>query len=391
MDNRQAIGGKGIGMEIGSIYEINPNMAEAALKCNPAKLNLKEVQKYGKKYSVYTASGREAIGLSLKSLEENRPDIDRKCLLPAYMCDSVFFPFIHRGWELHFYHVGKNLRADKEELSRQIEHIRPGLLFIHAYYGADTWKPMRSFLRQWRKRGIVIMEDVTQSYYRTDIGREADYVVGSLRKWYPVPDGGFAASDIPVSGEGLKKSGEFSEKRMELLTEKWRYLYGDDSGEPEERDAVKQEYLRKNRETEEWLDRHSELNTMSDIANGILEAAEEEPYKEQRKENYRRLYEAMTEMEYCVPVFGRDTETEAPLYFPVYADDREDLQRFLGRNDIYAPVLWPVGKENKNCLSEDERYIYSHLLALPIDQRYGGEAMEQVVRTLKDYEYRREG
>lgn len=374
-------------MEIGSIYEINPNRTEAAGACEPAQLNLKEVQKFGREYCVYTASGREAIGLSLKSLEENRPGIVRRCLLPAYMCDTVFFPFLHRGWEIHYYHIGKNLRADQEELCRRIEHIRPSLLFVHAYYGADTWEPMRSLLRQWRKQGIVIMEDVTQSYYRQDIGREADYVVGSLRKWYPVPDGGFAASDTPLLAEGLEKSGEFTEKRMELLAEKWRYLHEEDSGAPEDRHLLKQEYLRKNKETEEWLDRHSEINRMSDIAGGILGTENEAQNKEQRNENYCCLYKALEDMKCCVPVFGSDTVTEAPLYFPVYADDREGLQRFLGEKDIYAPVLWPVGKENADCLSEDERYIYSHLLALPIDQRYGREAMEQVIHTLQDYEH----
>ena len=64
----------------------------------------------------------------------------------------------------------------------------------------------------------------------------------------------------------------------------------------------------------------------------------------------------------------------APLYLAVYALDRDRLQRFLTEHNIYAPVLWPVGKENEGCLTEDEKYIFGHMLALPMDQRYGRKA-----------------
>ena len=56
------------------------------------------------------------------------------------------------------------------------------------------------------------MEDVTQSYYLEGAGEEADYVVGSLRKWYPLPDGGFVASKEPLAGEMAVLEKEFTEK-----------------------------------------------------------------------------------------------------------------------------------------------------------------------------------
>lgn len=375
-------------MEIGSIYEIDPVRAEAAGTANASRLTLGEVHKYGKKHIVYTASGREAIGLALRSLIKRRPEISRKCLLPAYMCDTVFFPFGHQGWEIHFYHIGRNLQADKEALARQIEHIRPGLLFIHAYYGVDTWKPMRSLLKQWQRQGIFIMEDVTQSYYTEAIGKDADCVVGSLRKWYPVPDGGFAASDIPLYDTDLSESGEFTKKRLELLTQKWSYLYGEttDGQRQEDKNALKQEYLRKNREMEEWLDYHSGINRISEIARALLAEAEDGLYKERRNLNYSLLLEALKEIKCCVPVFGSRTVPEAPLYFPVYVENRESLQGYLAKHGIYAPVLWPIGEANRDWISDEEEYIYEHLLALPMDQRYGKAAMEQVAEALHSYE-----
>ena len=75
----------------------------------------------------------------------------------------------------------------------------------------------------------------------------------------------------------------------------------------------------------------------------------------------------------------------APLYLPVYADRRDELQAFLTKRDIYAPVLWPIGKENVNFLTNDEKYIFEHILALPIDQRYGIAEMVYIAEALEEY------
>ena len=294
------------------------------------------------------------------------------------MCDTVFFPFDWEGWEIQFYHINKNLEADAGQLCRLMEQQRPDLLFIHPYYGVDTWKPMRSLLKEWRAQGICIMEDVTQSYY----------VVGSLRKWYSVPDGGFVASDAPLALDCLVQEKEFTKKRLELLTEKWEYLYGSKS--QEEKKAMKEEFLKKNREMEAWLDEHREIGALSREAAGILKSEDEQKCKNRRNENYRYLWEWMEGKTRFWPMlprsFGEDGKMAAPLYFPVYAKDRDGMQKFLTEHGIYAPVLWPVGKENAGHLTGDEKYIYSHMLALPMDQRYGAEEMKRLGKVLEEYE-----
>lgn len=369
-------------MEIGSIYEINPKVI-ADDSVDKGVVRLTEVEKYNKKYIRYTQSGREAIAWALRSLEISEPGIRKECLMPAYMCDSVFFPFVHAGWKLHFYHIGKNFQASEEELRSLVEHIRPGLLFIHPYYGVDTWKPMRSLLKEWRGRGIHVMEDVTQSYYLEGAGLEADYVIGSLRKWYPIPDGGFVASDLPISMEELPAGGEFSMEKWKILTSKWEYLHG--NGSEAERKARKEEYLKHNRVMEEWLDEWESVHEISEISKKLLRSEDEEHSKKCRNTNYRYLSEALQEFEYLITIFPTPEEGIAPLYFPIYVKEREKLQEFLRKKDIYAPVLWPVGKENKEHLSEAERYIYENLLVLPMDQRYGENEMKRMIEAIREY------
>ncbi len=89
-------------MEIGSIYEINPATVAVAEESQTPLFSLKETEKYGKKNVSFTASGRAAIALALKSYAQNRAggnktEAGKKCLLPAYMCDTVFFPFQWEG------------------------------------------------------------------------------------------------------------------------------------------------------------------------------------------------------------------------------------------------------------------------------------------------------
>lgn len=369
-------------MEIGSIYEMNPKAALVTEEKTQSTLHLEETEKYGKTHICLTASGREAIALALKSIEANHPQISKRCLLPAYMCDTVFFPFERAGWEIHFYHLNKDLTAEVEELRAQIEAIRPGLLLIHPYYGVDTWKSMRSLLHAWKEQGICIMEDVTQSYYLKGVGAEADYVVGSLRKWYAIPDGGFVATDEVLANEGLLPNKEFTEKRIELLTQKWEYLYG--KGSTEEKKALKQEYLRKNRVMEEWLDEHTGIGALSKEASAILDTVEEQDAKRKRNENYRYLYEQLKGRQQFAPILSK--EASAPLYFAIYAKEREKLQKYLCEKDIYAPVLWPIGTQNQDCLTQDEAYIYEHMLAIPMDQRYGREEMEHIAAVMEEYE-----
>ncbi len=262
-------------MEIGSFFEIDP--ATVRKSGVTEELHLSQVDKYGKKQCCFTASGREAIELALVSLERGMPDVPKCCLMPAYMCDCVFLPFAHQGWELIFYSVDRDLESAGEELFRLALEHDPGLIFIHPYYGTDTCAGFRRQLAALRKSGILIMEDVTQSYYLEGAGRDADFVVGSLRKWYAVPDGGFVASDISLAEDVLETGEAYARERLVPLVQKWEYLR-----EKERRTGGaltagwlprKAEYLKRNRSQENELDCYQGVRRISGISAEILSKA----------------------------------------------------------------------------------------------------------------------
>lgn len=369
-------------MEIGSIFEVNPAMAKDGGEA--VGFHLAQVDKYGKKNQCYTASGREAIELALISLERENPEISKRCLMPAYMCDSVFTPFLHRGWELIFYSVDRELETAGEEIFRLALEQDPGLVFIHPYYGSDTCRGLRRQLSALRRSGVMVMEDVTQSYYLQETARDADFIVGSLRKWYAVPDGGFVASDLPIAEEVLLDGEEYAGERLKPLVQKWEYLQAKGLTEEERRERRSAFYERNRSLEETLLDRYEGVRRLSQISARILAQTDEEAARQRRAENYSVLYDKIRGMKRLWPILIK--EDEAPLYFPVYVKERDALQRFLGKRGIYAPVLWPLAEQNKNELRGDEAYLYEHMLALPVDQRYGMEEMEQIAQTLALYE-----
>lgn len=374
-------------MEIGSIFEINPDTVKEDEKATAFQLS--QVEKYGKAHCCFTASGREAIELALISLEREKPDLPKRCLMPAYMCDSVFLPFLNRGWELIFYTVDRGLLSYGEELFRLALENDLGMILIHPYYGTDTCREMRVPLKALRRSGICVMEDVTQSYYLEGAGKDADFVVGSLRKWYAVPDGGFVASDFPLAEDVLEEAEEQAQERLSALMEKWSYLHG--SAFPEEtakRREKKAAFREKNRALEEALDHYAGVRRMSRITRAMLSEIDEADAAKRREENYQYLYEKAKRLRRLRPILQRQGG-EAPLYFPIYAREREELQSFLREHDIYAPVLWPLGEENRDALLGDEDYIYRHMLALPIDQRYGIKEMERIGEVLTMFEKQR--
>lgn len=378
---------KGLHMEIGSFFEINPATVR---KSNEASaLRLSQVDKYGKKHCCFTASGREAIELALISLERERPDIRKCCLLPAYMCDSVFLPFLHRGWKLVFYSVDRDLDTAGEEIFKLALEHDPGLIFIHPYYGTDTCAGLRGQLSTLRRSGVLVMEDVTQSYYLEEAGKDADFVVGSLRKWYAVPDGGFVVSNIPLAEDVLETGEEYARERLVPLVQKWEYLREKDRRTGGALTAGwlprKSEYLKRNRALEAALDCYRGVRRISRISEEVLSKVDEEAARRRREENYHTLYQHIRGMKRVWTILP-EKEKQAPLYLPVYAKERESLQRFLAGHGIYAPVLWPIGEENKAFLEREGTYIFEHMLALPIDQRYGAEEMEQIAEALALYE-----
>lgn len=127
-------------------------------------------------------------------------------------------------------------------------------------------------------------------------------MVGSLRKWYAVPDGGFAASDLPLATDILRDGEDYGKERLTPLAQKWEYLRKEDLTE-EEKQIRKTAFLTENRAQEEALDRYEGVRAISLLSAHILSLADEEGARQKRAENYEYLYDNISSLKRLWPIF----------------------------------------------------------------------------------------
>ena len=324
--------------------------------------------------------GRTAISAVLDELETG---IEKKiCFLPEYTCDTVILPFVKHSYEIHFYRIRKNLSIDVGWFEENLYQYRPNVILLHTYYGCDQLSGAYEILKEYKRNTLaVVIEDLTQSLFLYNMAvRRADFVVCSLRKWFAIPDGGFSlkvdrkasksreASKINYTNAGYIKTKQLAQKL------KLSYLRGEL--------IEKKLFLDLNRKAEQMLYTGNDLYGMSEYAKEYLQNANIAEKREQRKRNAEILWEGLENLN--MEMAANFCDGTVPLYVPIYVNDRGKIQEELREKGIYAPVLWPVTEQLSDSLSEDARYIYAHLLALPCDYRYDERDMRYIISVLKD-------
>ena len=307
-------------------------------------------------------------------------DPNKKVLIPAYTCQTVITPFEEAGWACCFYSIKRDLHIDIEHFKVLTEQEKPGIVVVHPYYGMGLNEQESEALRQVGKRGATVIMDLTQGIFADPKYDFVDFYVGSSRKWFPIPDGAFLRvnkvdSFSPVFPD---ENNEFVTMQADAMFLRKQYF----------RSGVKQLKtisIRLNKLANSSVVHSIKPHRMSSFSLELLQQQDFEEVQSKRQENFSYLYGHLNQSDefrfVCPDLCALMT---APLYFAVYSSNRNLLQKALADNDIYAPVLWPV--ENRDLLiSEDVRYIYDHLLAIPCDQRYDEEDMSRIVDVINSF------
>jgi hypothetical protein len=116
------------------------------------------------------------------------------------------------------------------------------------------------------------------------------------------------------------------------------------------------------------------IRAMSALTQRLINMQDIESAKKKRLDNYQMLATKLAPINKCSPMLD---STDVPLVYPFLANcDR--LREYLISQNIYVAIYWP-GIE-QHCLDNSfELHMKSHLLALPIDQRYGASEMNRIL------------
>lgn len=298
-------------------------------------------------------SGRSALQAIIKELKDCHT-----VAMPSWCCDSMVKPFVDAGIEVHFYPV-----YWRDGLIQEIS-LDSDVLFLMDYFG---YTGQQTDLVSYK--GIVV-RDTTHSLLSSTYF-DADYYFGSLRKWCGVWTGGYAWTR---DGRSLtmEKSDDFGyiPLREEAMNQKNKYIHG--WGENDKR------YLKVFEEAEDALENIG-IAPAADRDIWLMHKLDVEGIRVRRRTNAEILRSAFPDW----LVFRDMKDSDCPMFVPVLVPDgkRDDIRRYLTRNEIYCPVHWPVSEYHK--LDERTGYIYQNELSLVCDQRYTEDDMNRMVETIK--------
>ncbi|MBE6289100.1 MAG: hypothetical protein E7100_02535 [Bacteroidaceae bacterium] len=348
-------------MEIGSIYSLDQCYSSSS-----------DSNWDGKDDVTLFSLCREALYFIASLFEKT----SKRVLLPAYTCQTVIDPFAELGWQIEYYNITSNLRIDTEDLIGKSETFAPAICLAHPFYGADLNQEELDVLLLIKQKKCVLVEDLTQCVFSNQRSEIFDFFVGSYRKWFPIPDGAFLVGKGFDNVE-LDENTIFVQYMSDAMYLRGLFHKTNDVNTKEISRRIGNVAL-------SYISGQIVPHKMSSFSRKLLAEIDLTTVQKRRMSNYRYLYENFHHIKSCTPVErSMDEITCAPLFFPIYVEDRGTIQKQMAANEIYAPILWPVYSDSL-LINQNIENIYNHILMIPCDQRYTQEDMERVLTFLKN-------
>lgn len=292
-----------------------------------------------------TDSGRSSLRLILEG-----PLRRKKFLIPDYLCGIIVE--ILRQYEVRFsfYHVGKDLSLDWNEIRRQ----KFGVLYVIDYFGQFNRPP-----DDLARRCTVIYDQVFAPGLDIPVVGKDWVVFNSLRKVTFLADGSLIASSKPIARHGLDKEAQFPVLKYEAKNIKYDFLRHGRYSEGA--------YLRLFQQAERKLDRQQGPFRMSMTSIGLLG----ELYGHQSQEYQIRRRNFALVHQYLKP-WAIPLKPQYPCFYIFKIPGlRDELRDFLFKRHIFLPVHWPkiAGVENS---------LYDQVLSIPLDSHYAPRDLKHI-------------
>lgn len=312
--------------EIGGFFELELNSGKE-LHEKAVKLN----------------SGRNALKFILQQRSYST------FFLPEYICSSALEPFQEMNLHYDFYPIDRCLRP----MFRRDLQINEALLYVNYFGICDSYV---ASLAEYHHNLIV---DNSQAFFSEPInGVDTFY---SPRKFFGVPDGGYAYTN---QSESVMLERDLSSDRCGHLLDRI------DVGANESY----QKYL-----ANESSFSKLRMSKMSRLTEKLLSNINYVRVKETRRNNFLFLHHYLHRINE-LPVHLNDEST--PMIYP-FLFHSPHLRSFLIEHDVFVAQYWPDVTARVN-ESSDACYLASHLIALPIDQRYTLDDMKIMIDLIRD-------
>ena len=311
-------------------------------------------------------SGRDILSY-IAACHKNRKNL----IMPEYFCESMIKPFENNNFEVLFYALNADFSPCTNKLFELVNIYPDAILMLVDYYGYTDFNPLKIQIKEFYPN-LLIIEDATHDLNKILVPNNAvDFTLCSLRKWLPIPDGAICVSNTHSFEILEDENNFFTEQKRMAMREKTLYL-------SDKSTTRKEKFLNLNSIAENFIAFSSNPVGISKLSQIILSVLDIEAIIEKRKYNYTIL-----------DVILRKTLSKELLLspnpggtfmYPLYLDNRNEIQQKLAKKGLYSQILWP--QYLKTCMCSHSKKFYDKLLAIPIDQRYSSDDMDDIAHIL---------
>jgi len=325
--------------------------------------------------AIYFESGRDAIRAMLTIFPK------RQILASSYSCETVISAL---GWSnrdnLKLLAIDSTMYPDphliKEQLLSQAGDYSNVLFFLGNLWGTPYPLELISFLKSFRERGGIVIEDITHKF---DLGpiAEVDGWICSVRKWFGTS--GLATLNLYHHGftadqHNLRVAPPVS--RRLILMKSLNYF--------PRQSILRRQIIEKLRDSDAAL---GSSNLISLASTNEIERFEHQDWQQiftNRIKN-KIVYEQQLQQNSLIQILNPTTENlnSFPTTIKISTGNKS-LRAFLRSKNIFAANLWPLGQWS---IAHPEANGLSELtLTLPSDQRFDSGSCARVADLINQYQ-----
>lgn len=272
----------------------------------------------------------------------------KKVYLPYFLCDSVKLILERESIPFELYRIDRSFAPLLDKAAGADE-----VVYIVNYYGLISTEQLIALKE--RYRNIVV--DNAQAFFAKPVdGIDTIY---SCRKFFGVPDGGYASTDIKLQ-ETIP---------VDISMGRMKHILGRYEGK------CASDYYKDFCNNDESF-KGIGLHLMSKLTHNILGAIDYQAVKHRREENFTVLSKALESINPIHP-----NCPDGPYAYPFYAKNGMSLKKELAGKKIYVATLWPNVLKTGLAAETD---LAENILPLPCDQRYSEDDMHIIADTIKE-------
>ena len=320
------------------------------------------------KNTLFFRSGRDAFNSIIDFL---KPNI---IWLPNYICDSLW-EISRRKTKINWYEVRNDLEINTEQI---IKGSSPNdVVFIIATFGSKSIKNLEFISKSIKSKIIVDLTHLVLDHNLINKVKEySHYQIFSLRKAFPVLDGGLLSSSLPLNIQtiqGAEYDSYLAYRSIGLLSRGAAIRRGIDENE-----NIK--YLKK---AEEILNKEENLGiNISPFSRNILKLIDYKKCSEKSRSNRFLIYKLIYNCK-CFKLLSQDDSIS--IYIPMLFESqikRDIFRKKLRDKSIYFPVHWPLPLDSEITKKKKE-HLSNRMLSIPCDYRYSKSDIKNICKVLK--------